>query len=140
MNKHLCIFATACVAVVASAGPVLAAGACAMTETANVSINFNGYDKDVVAVKAKLDGKIAEIKTMAQDQHFTKFDIQSYNYSINANNNGGDGGEPQYQYSGSAGFQILPADKAVNFMVVLTKKGYHASVNVSSYRNGGNCE
>ncbi len=115
---------------------------CGLTENATISISFNGNDSDAAAVKNKLDSKIHEIEELAKGMALDKFEVQSMNYNINPINNGeGDSDSNRYQYSGSAGFVILPADKAVDLMVVLSKKGYHPSINVSSYRNGnGNCE
>lgn len=104
-------------------------------QTAQISVNFTGIEKDVTAAKATLDEKIAEVKALAVDQHFEKFDVQSYNYNINAYNRGA-AGDPQFQYNGNASFVILPPDKAVDFMALLVKKGYKASVNVNSYNNG----
>ena len=107
-------------------------------ENAQVSVSFNGMDTGVSVVRAKLDAKIAEVKALAKEQEFTKLVLQSYNYNINANNFGGNGGELRYQYNGSISFAILPPEKAVDFMQMLSKKGYQANVSVSSYNNG-NC-
>ncbi len=104
-------------------------------QTAQISVSFSGIEKDVTAAKATLDEKIAEVKALATDQHFEKFDVQSFNYNINAYNRG-TAGDPQFQYNGNASFIILPPDKAVDFMALLVKKGYRASVNVNSYNNG----
>jgi hypothetical protein len=109
-------------------------GTC-QNETAQISVNFTGIEKDVTAAKAMLDEKIAEVKALATDQHFEKFDVQSFNYNINAYNRN-TGGDAQFQYTGNANFVILPAEKAVDFMAMLVKKGYRASVNVNSYNNG----
>lgn len=107
-------------------------GACPV-ENAQVSVNVNGMDQDVAAVRARLDAKIAEIKSLAAQQNFTKMALQSLSYNINSNNGGG---ETRFQYNGNISFSILPVDKAVDFMELLTKKGYQASVSVSSYSNG----
>lgn len=122
----------------AAAQAYLATNRACPNENASLSVSFNGVDKDVSAAKSKLDAKIAEVKSLAGEEQFTKFDVQSYNYSINANYNGSYGGEMQFQYNGNATFAVLPADKAVEFMAVLAKKGYQTSVSVSSY-NSGNC-
>jgi len=138
MKKYLvAMVACACFSMPAFAEQIgrMGSGGCDMTENASVSINFNGSDKDVTAVKNKLDDKINEIKALAEKEHFDKFEVQSNNYSINSTSNGDS--DSLFQYSGSASFTIQPADKALDFMGVLTKKGYHASVNVSSYHNGG---
>lgn len=111
-----------------------ATGTC-QNETAQISVNFTGIEKDVTAAKAMLDEKIAEVKALAVDQHFEKFDVQSFNYNINAYNRGA-AGDAQFQYTGNANFMILPPEKAVDFMAMLVKKGYRASVNVNSYNNG----
>ena len=107
-------------------------------ENAQLSINFNGIDKDVSAVKSILDRKIAEVKAIADSLHLTKFEMQSYNYNVNANYNGMSNGEQQFQYNGNATFSILPTDRALDVMNILTKKGYRASVNVNSYNNSYN--
>jgi len=113
-------------------------GTC-QNETAQISVSFSGIEKDVTAAKATLDEKIAEVKALAADQHFAKFDVQSFNYNINAYNRGtAGGGDAQFQYTGNASVVSLPSDKAVDFMALLVKKGYRASVNVNSYNNG-NC-
>lgn len=139
-NVKTALAAVCCLsmATVAHARDSLMPGNCTMNETAQVSVSFNGTDKDVSVVKGKLDGKINEMKALAQDLNFTKFDVQSSNYSVNSNYSSGYGSEPQYNYSGSASFNVLPAEKATEFMVLLSKKGYQASVNVNSYNNG-NC-
>jgi hypothetical protein len=109
-------------------------GGC-QNQSAQISVNFSGIEKDVTAAKATLDEKIAEVKALAVDQHFEKFEVQSFNYNINAYNRGA-AGDAQFQYNGNASFVILPPDKAVDFMALLVKKGYKASVNVNSYNNG----
>ena len=105
------------------------------TENAQVSVSFSGSDQDVSVVRSKVDAKIAEIKALGAEQHFTKFIQQSLNYNISTNFNGGD---QHYQYNGNVSFAILPADKAADFMEILSKKGYQANLNVNSYNNG-NC-
>jgi UTP:GlnB (protein PII) uridylyltransferase len=104
-------------------------------ENAQVSVSFNGTDQDVSVVRSKVDAKIAEIRALGAEQHFTKFIQQSLNYNISTNYNGGD---QHFQYSGNVSFSILPADKAADFMEILAKKGYQANLNVNSYNNG-NC-
>jgi len=111
-------------------------GTC-QNETAQISVNFSGIEKDVTAAKATLDEKVAEVKALAADEHFVKFDVQSFNYNINAYNRNA-GGDAQFQYTGNASFVLLPSDKAVDFMALLVKKGFRASVNVNSF-NTGNC-
>jgi len=138
------IVRAAAVLVVSMALPVVARGQVAAARTcpvenAQVSVMFNGVDMDVAAVRSKLDAKVAEVKALAEEQHFTKLVLQSYNYNINANYSAGVGSEMHFQYSGNFSFVILPADRAVDFMQMLAKKGYQASVNVSSYNNAGNC-
>jgi uncharacterized protein YggE len=102
-------------------------------ENAQVSVSFSGMDTDVTAARAKLDAKMAEVKALAQEQQFTKLVVQSHNYTISTGYNGGNGGESHFQYSANITFLLLPADKAVDFMQLLAKKGYQTSVNVNSY-------
>lgn len=107
-------------------------------ENAQVSVSFSGMDTDVATARSRMDAKIAEIKGLAQEQQFTKLVLQSHNYNINTSYSGGNAGELRYQYNGNISFSILPADKAVDFMQLLAKKGYQTSVNVNGYNNG-NC-
>jgi|HubBroStandDraft_3_1064219.scaffolds.fasta_scaffold46814_3 uncharacterized protein YggE len=106
------------------------------TETAQISVNFNGTERDVAAAKATIDAKTAEIKALAEDQGFTKFEIQSHNININSNANRNTSGDPMVQYNGNTSFTVVPADKAVEFMSLLVKRGYRVSVNINSYNNG----
>ncbi len=105
-------------------------------ENAMVSVSFNGMETDVSTARTKVDAKMAELKALAQEEGFTKLVVQSHNLNINTNYNGGAGSDIHYQYNGSISFSVLPADKALDFMQALAKKGYQASVNVSSYNNG----
>ena len=104
-------------------------------ENAQVSVTFSGMDVEIGAVRSKLDAKITELKSLVAEQHLTKALMQSFNYNINTSYIGSD---PRFQYNGNVSFSILPADKAVDFMEMLVKKGYQANVSVSSYNNG-NC-
>jgi hypothetical protein len=123
---------------------------CDMMENATISISFNGIETDVSVVKDKFDAKIAEIKQVAKDMELQKFDLQSMNYNINTQNYGGvamsrmamntlgtsAAPSPQYRFNGSVSFQFLPAEKATELMMRLTKKGYQANLNVNAYHNG----
>jgi hypothetical protein len=122
----------------ASARAQLSTGRVCPVENAMVMVTFNGTDTSVSVARSKLDAKIAEIKGLAQEQGFTKLVMQSHNYSISTSYSGPNGSEGHFQYNGTINFSILPADKAVDFMQLLAKKGYQASVNVNSYNNG-NC-
>jgi hypothetical protein len=128
----------ACLAgtVPALASAQLSAGNTCAVENAQVSVTFTGMDLDVSVVRSKLDAKIAEVKSLVAEQSFTKNVLQSYNYSISTNNSGS---ETHFQFNGSLNFSLLPAEKAVDFMALLAKRGYQTSVNVSSYNNNGNC-
>jgi hypothetical protein len=86
--------------------------------------------------RSKLDAKMAEIKSLAQEQPFTKLVVQSHNYSISSAFNGGTNGEAHFQYNATISFAIQPSDRAVDFMQLLAKKGYQTNVNVNSYNNG----
>jgi uncharacterized protein YggE len=136
--RHCTGVAAVVVACLGFTAPVMAQTrlpATCQSQTAQISVNFSGIEKDVTAAKATLDEKIAEVKALAVDQHFEKFDVQSFNYNINAYNRGA-AGDAEFQYNGNASFVVLPPDKAVEFMALLVKKGYKASVNVNSYNNG----
>ncbi len=105
-------------------------------ETAQISVNFNGTERDVAAAKAAVDAKTAEIKSLAEEQGFTKFEVQSHNISISSNSNRNASGDPMVQYNGNTSFTVVPADKAVDFMSLLVKRGYRVSININSYNNG----
>jgi uncharacterized protein YggE len=127
----------AALAGVASAMPARAqARQNCQNETAQISVNFNGTERDVAAAKAAVDAKTAEVKALAEDQGFTKFEIQSHNININSNSNRNTNGDPMVQYNGNTSFTVVPADKAVDFMSLLVKRGYRVSVNINSYNNG----
>lgn len=131
-------FAKVAVAERVAAAPYNGAAAQAgcMIENANVSVNFNGMETDVASIKTKFDAKMAEIEKLVKAAGLTKSEMQSMNYSINPQNYGS-GMSSTYQFSGSVSYTVLPSGKATELMAELTKKGYQASVNVSSYRNGG---
>ena len=107
-------------------------------ENAQVSVSFSGTDTNVTVARSKLDAKMAEIKSLAQEQEFTKLVVQSHNYNIGTVFNGGATGEPHFQYNATISFSVQPSEKAVDFMQLLAKKGYQANVNVNSFNNG-NC-
>jgi uncharacterized protein YggE len=128
----------AALAGVASATPALAqTRQNCQTETAQISVNFNGTERDVAAAKAAVDAKTAEIKSLGEDQGFTKFEMGSHNLNINSNSNRNTNGDPMVQYNGNTTFTVAPADKAVEFMSLLVKRGYRVNVNINSYNNGG---
>jgi hypothetical protein len=132
--------------VVCAAAVPVATGAQAITrptcpvENAQVNVTFSGMDTDVTAARAKLDAKMAEIKGLAQEQQFTELVVQSHNYSISTGYAGA-GAEARYQYNGNISFRLQPAEKALDFMQLLAKKGYQTSINVNSYNsyNGASC-
>ncbi len=107
-------------------------------ENAQVSVSFSGTDSNVTVARSKLDAKMAEVKSLAQEQQFTKLVVQSHNYNISTVYNGGTNGEAHFQYNATISFAIQPSEKAVDFMQLLAKKGYQTNVNVNSYNNG-NC-
>lgn len=107
-----------------------------MTETASININYNSVESDVSVIKEKVKTKAAEIEKLFKDAGLSKVEMQSTNYSISptyGNTN------TAFNYSGSMNFNLQPSDKATDLLAELIKKGYQASVNVSSYRNGTPC-
>lgn len=114
---------------------------CPMRSDATISLSFNSTEKDVSQVKAWMDGKIEEVKTLATTAGITSFEFQSMSYSINSTNNGGGcmangsaGAGAAYQVYGNAGFKIEPENKAGAFMDQLSKKGFTANLNVNAYK------
>ncbi len=138
------VWSSAIIAVVVgvvSTVPVVASAQLAVArscpvENAQVSVSFSGTDTNVTAARSKLDAKMAEIKSLAQEQEFTKLVVQSHNYNIGTVFNSGTNGEVRFQYNATISFQVQPSDKAVDFMQLLAKKGYQANVNVNSFNNG----
>lgn len=128
------VFAKVAMAERVASGYVGIAAGC-MTENAQISINFNGVEADANAVKAKFDGKMAEIEKLLKEATLEKFEMQSMNYNISPQNYGNS--SSLFQYNGNFSYTIAPSSKATALMADLTKKGYQASVNVSAYRNGG---
>jgi uncharacterized protein YggE len=109
---------------------------CTMQDTGQVSITFNSTESDLTKIAPMMDQKTKEVEALAKESGIDKLDFQSSNYSIYTNNNGSCGASSSntYQYNGSVSFNITPAAKATDFMVLLTQKGYSANVNVSSYK------
>ena len=117
--------------------PGFVAGAGCMTENASISISFNSVEPDVSKIKGKMDAQLADIEKLMKEAGLSKYEMQSMNYSISPQNYGSM--NSAYQMSGSFSFMVQPSDKATGLMASLTKKGYQANVNVSSYRNGQPC-
>jgi len=55
-----------------------------MQETATLSVNFNIKAKSFSEGKVKFDEKMLQINDYAGKQQLKKFELQSMNYSINA--------------------------------------------------------
>jgi uncharacterized protein YggE len=106
---------------------------CDLKGTATVNITFNGSESDVSAIKAKFDSKIEEANSLAKEIKMDKPMLQSMNYNINPQYD--NGSMDSFQFNGNATFRITPLEKASDYMSMLVKKGFHASLNVNSYRN-----
>jgi uncharacterized protein YggE len=132
-------------AVAAKPAPAGGAPDCPMHDDTTVNVSFNNNnEKDISVVKALVDRKTAEVQAIAKEAGVTSLDLQSMNYSINANgnNSGGcsaseDSAAPanmNYQVYGNLNFKIQPADKGTAFLEMLVKKGFNANLNVNTYK------
>jgi hypothetical protein len=149
MKKYLFIIAAALMSITLASNlawainmPMSADGntGCKPIENATVVVTFEGYEKDAGVAKSTLDAKFEEVKSLAAMQNFEKYYVQSNNYSINAGHQrhlrmDENSAPSEFRYHGVISFSILPADKAAQFMAVLSQKGYQANINVSSYRD-----
>lgn len=109
-------------------------GGC-MVETAQISISFNGMEQEVKAIQSKIDDRIKEAEKLAESLHAVTLQRQSMSYNVSSQNYGG-AGIAQYQFSGSIGFTISPANKGIELVDLLSKKGFQTNLSVNSYRNG----
>lgn len=113
---------------------------CTLQETANVGFNFNGTESDPLQIKAKIDKKIDDARALAKEAGVETLEVQSYNYSVYANNASGGccegdcaGSGSGYQMNGSVNFTVKPAAKAGGFAALLSQKGFNANFNVNAY-------
>jgi hypothetical protein len=125
--------AAAKIAVVA---PTTASNQCSIKEEGQVNVSFNATETDATKIKATVDAKMQEITTVVRELTRTEPEVQSSNYSANANNNGGcTGTGPQsYQVYGNINLKVKPATSAPTLMASLSAKGYTVNFNVNSYR------
>ena len=114
--------------------------ACPMQENVNLSVNFNIHAKSFAEAKQKYEEKMKQIDDFARQQNVGKFDMQSMNYSINAQSNY-DNGIPEmgYQLSGNASYVLGSSDSAFKLGEFLTQQKFQVGINVSKYKNGGMC-
>jgi len=106
-----------------------------MQEQVNVSINFNFQVGSPKEAKETFDARLRDIDAFVKQANLKKWELQSMNYSVSAQNNGY--GDTNYQLSGSASYQTDNADQAFALMDQLTKQKLYVNVNVSKYRNNG---
>lgn len=104
-----------------------------MNQTSSLSINFNGSAEKAVDVREKMQSAVSRVEKLAAQQGIKDMKIQSQNYSVNANNNYGDG---NYQYSGNVNFNLGSSDKIFAFMDKLKEQRIMASLSVNEYQEG----
>lgn len=109
--------------------------ACAMTETAQISVNWNGGSASIKDVRGKFDERMKKIEALAKEAGIEKLELQNQSYNINTNNNGY-GDISGYQYNGSASYTVTPAEKAPDLLELLTKNKIQSSLNVNMYKSG----
>lgn len=109
---------------------------CMMKEQANLNVNFNLQAASPREAKEKFDARIRDIEQFAREKKGGKMQLQSLNYSVNTQN-AYDYGEPLYQLSGNASYQLDSAEHAFALMELLSKQKVFSNVNVNMYRNSG---
>lgn len=113
---------------------------CPMVENTQININFNSRQTDLTQIKSLMDDKLKEAEALANKAGIDKFELQSMNYNIYANNSGGCNCSNEanknsvYQLNGNMSFIVEPSEKAIDFMVLLNEKGYTSGLNVNKYR------
>jgi uncharacterized protein YggE len=122
---------------------------CDLSETATVTWNVNDSGNDVVALRDGLNKEIDEISKLSKTAGIEKLEMQSVNYSIRTPNQFGINrryalknnraeGTDEYVLSGNVTFKVQPSEKGAEFMALLVKKGYQATLGVNGFR-GYNC-
>lgn len=114
--------------------PVAASGECVMNKTASVSISFHSIETDFSNIESHLTGKRQQILDLSTQADIEKLLLSSMNYSVSPQ------AGFQYNISGSLSFNVIPADRAPVFLGLLSKKGFNASLSMSSYPSAGSCD
>ncbi len=111
---------------------------CPLIETAQVTVMFDYTDSDVSKLKARMEEKSSEIEKMAPEAGVESLRVETMNYNIFNNN-------PQatcsvdnpcvFSFNGSVAYNIKPASKAADYLVLLTGKGFKANMYANAYRS-----
>lgn len=107
---------------------------CPITETAQVSININKYEVDLVQSRAIFDKAVADINALAKENGVT-LELVSYGYNVYNGNMGGacsQSGNGCNQLSGSITYDVKPLDKSDDFSAALSRVGYPGNLNVNA--------
>jgi|GEM_PF-4855085 len=113
---------------------------CPLNETAMINLNFSSVEKSVDTAVSYVDKKIAEVKAIVNKGKADKATLSGVNYNINPFNNGDpSSSDGAWQVSGNLSFNITPASKGKDILVLLSSHKYQPNLSVSSYQNG-NCQ
>lgn len=115
-----------------------AGGGCTMKEQASLNISFNMQAKTLAEAKTQYDEKMKQLQNFAKQQELEKFEPQSMNYNIYAQNNGYNNMDKSYQLTGNVSYQLDSTAAAFKFAEFLEKEKFTVNLNVNSYRQG-NC-
>ncbi len=109
---------------------------CPLQETATVNVNLNSVETDPSVVRSIMDKKIEEATALGTQSGLEKVDVQSFSYNLNKNSSGGNcsAANEQYQFYGNINLQVSPASKAPDYMTLLQKSGFTASLSVNVYK------
>jgi uncharacterized protein YggE len=118
---------------------------CEMSQTSTVTLNVNNSGTDIVALRDGLNKEIDDVSGLSRTAGIQKLEMQSVNYNIRPpgqysaasrrawRSNGGEGPD-EYTLTGTVMFKAQPSEKGAEFMALLVKKGYQASLGVNGYR------
>lgn len=107
---------------------------CPVTETAQVSININKYEVDIVQSRAIFDKTLADINALAKENGVT-LELVSYGYNVYNGNMGGacsQSGNGCNQISGNINYDVKPLDKSDDFAAALSRAGFPGNLNINA--------
>ena len=113
---------------------------CPIIENSQVNINFNSQESDLAQIKVIMDDKLKLMETLAKEAGVKKFEMQSMNYNVYAENSGQYGCSSSansrgiYRLNGNISFNAHPSEKATDLLILLNENGYSGNLNVNKHR------
>lgn len=102
--------------------------ACKFTKNYNFTVSGNGPVETIEGYDAILDKRREDLLALSKSMGITDLVVQSYNYTLQKNNN-------QYTVSWSINFTSTSCNDATAYMKEVEKMGLSIYVNVNAYRS-----